>query len=206
MPREKKGRSPQFASSGERLSIRAALSKLNSLLTRAWKVPQDQFVMVDELAYNLQGYQVNGPEMESGHIDIYVNPASIPWPDKGERSIIPPKNSVQMDEWTDFMITTGYGLDMLRAKPEFFKIPTVSFKTGDGGTISLMRAFEMTNLFIEQTIMHYSLEDVGKDKMKEWISKLSLIEKAALNRGDPKLAKFCQEKLQLSKSKWKDIL
>jgi len=190
----------------KRLSIEVTLAKLHSLLTDTWKIPENEYVLVDELAYNLQGYEVKGPEMKSGHIDVYVNPLAIPWPDKGERSIIPPKDSLQMEDWANFMKSSGYGLDMLRAKPEFLALPTVGYKLQGGLVVNFMRAFEMTNLFVEQTILHYSLEDVGPDKMKEWINKLSLIKKAALKRGDNKLAEVCDEKITAGKQKWSGIL
>jgi len=192
--------------SAERLPIEAALVKLHSLLTTTWKIPQNQYVLVDELAYNLQGYKIKGPEMKGGHIDVYVNPVTIPWPDKGERSIIPPKDSQQMKDWTNFMTSTGYGLDMLRAKPEFLIIPTVNYKLQGDLAINLMRAFEMTKLFVEQTIMYYSLDDVGPDKMREWINKLGLIKEAALKMDDKALAEFCDEKISASKEKWSGIL
>jgi len=99
MPREKKGNSSKFLPRKERLPIEIALLKLHSLLTDVWKIDEVEYVLVDELAYVLQGYEVLGTEMESGHIDVYVNPTVVPWLDKGERSIIPPKDSQQMNDW-----------------------------------------------------------------------------------------------------------
>jgi len=101
---------------------------------------------------------------------------------------------------------TGYGLDMLRAKPEFLTNPTVKLSLPNGNIINLMRAYEMTKLFVEQTIMHYSLEDVGQDKIREWINKLVLIKNASLKKGDDILAGFCEDKLAESRKKWSRIL
>ena len=103
------------------------------------------------------------------------------------------------------MQSTRYGLDILRARPEFLKIPVVEEKLLNGKVVNLMRAFEMTGLFVNQTIMYYSLEDVGVDKIKEWVNKISLIKKAALKKGDNKLAEFCDQQLIVSKQKWSEI-
>jgi len=188
-----------------RLPINRTLDKLLSLLEK-WDVGEKNCVLVDEFAYVLQGYDVRGPEVKSGHLDLYVNPKVLPWKDKGERSIIPPKDSSYMDDWADFMQETKHGLDMLRAEPEILQIPTVNYKLPSGKTIRLMRAFEMTKAFVKQTIMHYSLEDVGEDKIREWIDKLELIKEAARKKENTRLVEYCQVQLIKAKDKWKEIL
>ncbi|MDP3994789.1 MAG: hypothetical protein Q8P91_03080 [bacterium] len=184
-----------------RLPLTETLEKLDALF-KSWGLSNKDFVLVDEFAYVLQGYEISGPEVESGHIDVYTNPDSLPWLVKKERSIIPPKDSEFMNDWTMFMQETGYGLDMLRADPEIFNIHTIDFRLPNGKFIELMRAFEMTNAFVRQTLMHYSLEDVGKEKISEWLSKLDLIRKAAIKKGDTKLAGFCVEKIKECGEKW----
>lgn len=206
MVKKRKGRSPQFPPNRERLSVDVTLDQLHKLFTSKWKIMETAYVLVDELAYVLQGYHVQGPEMKNGHIDVYVDPTFVPWPDKRERSIIPPKDSKYMEEWIDFMRKTGYGLDILRANPEFLELPVVQYTLLDGGNIHLMRAYEMTILFVEQTIMHYSLDDVGVDKIKEWLNKLVLIKDAAVKKGDQKLITLCVNKIEESQKKWKKLL
>jgi len=200
-----KGKSPQLPSSSERLPLQKALEKLSSSFNK-WGLATKDYVLVDEFAYVLQGYEVKANEVESGHIDVYVNPDVLPWKDKGERSIIPPKDSIYMNGWVDFMQETGYSLDMLRATPAIFQIPTVNFTLPNGSEIKLMRAFEMTEAFVQQTLMHYSLEDVGKEKIIEWINKLKIIKSAAEKKNDKKLAEFCSIKLTETKIKWQGIV
>lgn len=174
----------------KKIPIDVALEKLYSLLMMSWGLAGNNFVVVDEYAYMLQGYDVRGPEVKTGHLDVYVDPRSVPWLDKGERSIIPPKDGSYMDQWENFMEETGYGLDLLRASPEILVVPVVKHVLPSGNKIRLMRAFEMTNLFVQQTIMRYSLEDVGEEKVREWMSKL---------------VGLCKIKLEESRIKWKQI-
>lgn len=188
----------------ELIPLDQALDKMLGLFDR-WGLKAKDWVMVDEFAYRLQGYDVSGPEVEEGHIDVYLNPTACPWPVKAERSIIPPLAGGFTDQWISFMEQTGYGLDLLRAKPEFLSLPRKTFQLSDGKLVQLMRAKEMTTLFVEQTIMHYGLQEVDEQKIKQWINKLLVIRDAALKRGDAPLAKFCQDKFEESKIKWKSL-
>jgi hypothetical protein len=200
-----KGRSPQMPKTPERVSLVEALQEIYNLFNK-WGLSTKDYVLVDEFAYFLQGYDVKATEVESGHLDVYVNPAPLPWKAKEERNIIPPKDSTCMDDWIGFMQKTGYSLDMLRAKPEILKIPSVNHVLPNGDSIQVMRVYEMTEAFVQQTIMHYSLVDVGKEKILEWMNKLEMIGEVAGKRQDSKLAKLCKDKLAESRCKWKNIL
>jgi len=111
-----------------------------------------------------------------------------------------------MDDWINFMQKTGYSLDMLRAGPQILAIPSVVYPLPSGGYIRLMRAYEMTEAFIKFTLMHYSLSDVGKEKIKEWLAKLELIQKAAEKKKDKKTARLCQDKLVECQKRWQEVL
>lgn len=189
----------------KRMSLTEALVNLVSLL-ESWQISNKEYVLVDEFSYLLQGYDVSGREIQSGHLDMYVDPKKLPWTDKKERSIIPPKEGGFMDQWTDFMQKTGYSLDLLRADEDVFKVPMIKYELPNGKSIQLMRVFEMTQAFIERTLMHYSLKEVDEEKIKEWIQKLELIKNAAERKKDKRLMKLCDEKLKKVKLKWKNIL
>jgi hypothetical protein len=205
VPREKKGISPQIEKSPERIPLEDALDKLVGLFAD-WNLNKEDYVLVDEFAYLLQGYEVRGTEVESGHLDVYVNPKKLPWKDKKERSIIPPKDSSEIVSWASYMEKTGYGLDMLRAKGNILQTPTLDYVLPSGKSIRLMKAYEMTEAFVEQTLMYYSLKDVGEEKIREWITKLKLIQKAAEKKNDSKTVKFCKDKLIECQEKWRDVL
>lgn len=189
----------------EFVSIDQALRKMLELFD-SWGLKTKDWVLVDEFAYRLQGYDVAGPEVKQRHIDVYVNPQACPWPEKKERSIIPPLSGGYFDQWNGYMEQTGYGLDMLRADPAFLNFPKVEYTLTDGRSVQLMRSKEMTKLFVEQTIMKYNLTEVDGKKMMEWINKLKLIRQAALLKGDVDLADFCEEKFKESRSKWHNLV
>ena len=205
MPREMKGRSPQMPKTSERVSLVEALEEIYNLFNK-WGLSTKDYILVDEFAYVLQGYDVKGTEVESGHLDVYVNPEPLPWEVKKERSVIPPRDSIYMNDWINFMQRTGYSLDMLRAKPEIFKVPSVNHTLPNGNFIQMMRAYEMTEAFVQQTVMHYSLEEVGKEKIVEWVDKLEIIRKAAEKKKDSKLAKLCEDRLVESRKRWEGTL
>lgn len=189
----------------ERISLTEALQEIYNLFNR-WGLSTKDYVLVDEFAYLLQEYDVKATEVESGHLDVYVNPVPLPWKVKEERSVIPPKDSIYMDDWLTFMQKTGYSLDMLRAKPEILKIPSVSYAVLNGNSIQIMRAYEMTEAFVQQTLMHYSLEEVGKEKILEWMDKLEMIRKVAEKKKDSRLARLCKDRLAESRGKWESLL
>lgn len=186
----------------KRVGIDKALQELGALMSD-WGLNNDQYVLVDEFAYVLQGYEAIGTEVKTGHLDVYVNPNLLPWKDKNKRSIIPSKESKHMKDWIKFMDKTGYALDILKASRETFDIPTVEYEFAKNRKIKLMRAYEMTNAFVEQTLLHYSLEDVGEEKISEWLEKLGLIEKAAVKKKYYRIAKLCRVKHKEALTRWK---
>lgn len=189
----------------ELIPLHDALSQMLDLFEK-WKLAPYDWVMVDEFAYQLLGYDVRGNEVKTGHLDIYVNPGACPWPDKHERSVIPPVSDGFFDQWGNFMSQTGYGLDLLRAKPEFLNLPRVEYRLDNGRMVQVMKAAEMTRLFVEQTIMHYSLQEVSTEKMTEWIAKLSIIGEAAKKKEDVPLKQFCKVALEQSKRRWSQLI
>ncbi len=205
MPREMKGRSPQFQLSKERVSIESALNKLHTLF-HGWGLATNDYVLVDEFAFVLQGYDVYGTEIEEGHLDVLVNPLSLPWKHSKERSAIPPKFSKWLDEYSSYMSETKYGLDILARKPDFLKLPTEAYSLPSGNIIRLMKPYEMTGLWIDQTLMRYSLEDVGIDKIRQWFNKLGLIKEAAIKKDDKKLEELCYGKITELKERWKEVI
>ena len=205
MPREMKGRSPQFQPSKERVPIGSALDKLY-ILFQGWALTSNDYVLVDEFAFVLQGYEVYGKEIEDGHLDVLVNSSSLPWEHSKERSVIPPKSSRWLDEYSSYMTETKYGLDMLASKPDFLKLPTEIYYLPSGNSIRLMKPYEMTELWINQTLMRDSLKDVDIDKIKEWFNKLNLIKEAALKKDDKELEELSSKKIMEVKERWKGII
>lgn len=190
----------------ELIPLHDALSQMLDLFEK-WKLAPHDWVMVDEFAFQLQGYDVRGNEVKTGHVDVYVNPGACPWPDKHERSIIPPVADGFFDQWSNFMNRTGYGLDLLRAqKSEFLDLPRVGYRLDNDRMVQVMRAAEMTRLFVEQTIMRYSLQEVSTEKMREWIAKLSIIGEAAKKKGDVPLEQLCKLALKQSKRRWSQLI
>jgi hypothetical protein len=194
------------------MSMSTIIKKLNSVLPKVvllmenWGIESKDYILVDEFAYIINGYNVTASEVASNHLDLYINAKSVPWEDKGERSVIPPVNSTYFGQYENFMKKTGFGLDLLSAEEGILQIPSINYHLSNKKFIKVMKAFEMTEAFVKQTIMHYSLEDVGKEKIVEWISKLGVIGNAAERKGDKKLVSFCNRKITESNERWEGII
>ena len=191
----------------KRGEIEEALVCLEELFS-CWKLTTSGWVVVDEIAYVLQDYEVVAREMKTRHLDVYVDTTKLPWEPSKERSIIPPADSKYFDDYSDFMEKTGFGLDMLATTPKdtIFQQPVVNYPLPNGKTVRLMEAVAMTKQFWQKTLMHYSLRDVGIDKVKEWLAKLELIQEVAQNKGRKKMARDCQRMLTQARKRWDEDL
>ena len=190
-----------------KIEIEQALVDLQEMFNK-WGLTSDDYVLVDEIAYVLQGYEVIGEEMKTRHLDTYININKLPWQTSKERSIIPPADSNFFEDYCMFMETTGFGLDMLATASDdsIFQQPMINYELPNNKTIRLMEASAMTRQFWQKTLMHYSLEDVGSDKVKEWLAKLELIGGVALKKGETQLTTDCQEMLGEARERWKKVL
>lgn len=188
-------------------SVEQALIKLEELFS-SWGLKTADWVVVDEIAYVLQQYKVVAEEMKKRHLDAYVDVSKLPWEPSGERSVVPPVKSEYFGDYCAFMKVAGFGLDMLAttSNDTVLQQPMVGYKLPNGKRIQLMEAAAMTRQFWQKTLMHYSLEDVGIDKVKEWLAKLELIQKVALKKGKGQLAAECQEMLAEARKRWADVL
>lgn len=191
----------------EKAEIEQTLAKLEVMYAN-WELNPKDWVVVDEIAYVLQGYEVIAEEMKTRHLDTYVDITKLPWRPNKERSIIPPAKSKFFDDYCNFIESTDFGLDMLATthKDKVLKQPMVNYKLPNGKEIQLMEAKAMTKQFWQRTLMYYSPEDVSPEKVKEWLDKLELIAKVALKKRNKKLAKDCQEMLTEAQEKWSSAL
>ncbi len=187
----------------EREEIEHALVSLGEVFGR-WGLRATDWIVVDEIAYVLQGYEVIAREMETRHLDVYVDVTKLPWEPSKERSIIPPSDSEYFNEYCRFMKTTGFGLDMLATSPgdTILQQPVVNYVLPNKKSVRLMEAVAMTKQFWQKTLMHYSLEDVGIDKVEEWLAKLRLIQEVAQRKGKSAMAEDCQEMLKQARKRW----
>lgn len=183
------------------MQIKKVLVKLNTLL-QSWDLKTRDYVLVDEFAYFLQGYNLNGPEIKGKHLDLYVNPNSLPWQSKKERSIIPPIGSKYMRDYEKFMQSTGYSLDLLVANNEILKAKQIVYRLSDRTSFPIMEARSMTTQFVKRTLLHYSLEDVDKEKILEWLNKLEKIGDIVEGKGDRTFDKTVKSLLQKCRARW----
>lgn len=69
-----------------------------------------------------------------------------------------------------------------------------------------MKPLANLSFFAERTILRYSREFAGEDKIREWFDKLHCIEEAAEKVGRKDLARACEKYIKQSEEKWRPLL
>ena len=186
------------------MSIKGALVKLKKLL-QSWGLSEEDYVLVDEFAYLLQGYNLEGPEIKNNHLDLYVFPDNLPWKVRPERSTFPPFDSKYSRQYEEFMKDIGFALDLLVADALILDSDRIHYKLPNSETFPLMELVDMTEQFVHHTLLHYSLEDVGEDKIKEWYKKLRKIQSLAREKQNKKLIDVTDGLAPEALAKWQEI-
>lgn len=187
------------------MAVENALVELYKLL-RKWGLSEENYVLVDEFAYLLQGYNLEGPEIKNKHLDLYVFPGALPWKVKPERSTFPPFDSEYSQQYEKFMKDTSFALDLLVASALILDSDRVNYKLPNGKIFPLMELGDMTDQFVHQTLLHYSLEDVGEAKIKEWHRKLWKINSLANEKQNKQLKDITEVLIPKVLARWQGVL
>lgn len=166
------------------MSIEKALIELLKLFKK-WNIGPDDWCVIGEWALILQGWDV--PERKS-ILDVYVDRDKLPWPSKGERQAIPPKDSTEFKDWVDFTEKTGFGLDIAPLpygpfKREDIKQGSVVYKLSENRNIRIHTP--LAEISAHQLMFREFTEvDVGKENIERWWKYVRDIKKAARERDD----------------------
>lgn len=105
-----------------------------------WGLAPNNWIIVDEIAYVLQGYEVIAEKMKTRHLDSCVDVAKLSWEPSKERSVIPPAESTHFDHYCQLMEETGFRLDMLVTTPDdtILQQPMVEYELPNGRRVQLI--------------------------------------------------------------------
>jgi len=176
-------------------AIKDVLEKVYKLYV-GWGLIRDNWVLVDEYAFLLQGYDVKANEVRTRHIDTLIEKESWPWHVYNGFRGIPPIDSKAWREYEEFRKETGHELDFLIGDEEMVRRPRTIYKLPNGKEIWVMKPLEMVKLLYQYALKRLSKIDVGKEKLNEWWEKVKIIKIAAIKKGDEILAEYCRNILK----------
>lgn len=166
-----------------------------------WGLGQEDILLVDEAGFSYTGIPIFGPELLSDqvHIDIAVREDKYTGPKSGvEHPIKIPLPALVVQE-----ISEEYRIgvwDLIKGR-NFFSLPTqtVSFGSID---VLIPEPVSHVRAFAEDTILRYTKDQVGEEKIREWYEKLHMIREVS-----HKLCKFdveevAKEMIERSRERW----
>jgi len=183
----------------ERSEIDAALESLVSLYDGWGLDPKKGWFLMDEVCMLLQGYKVKGLELAARGLDTFVDLKKLPWKPEvaiDGRVTNPRPETKQMEEYLQFINTTGFGLKIHLAREGYLESPCDSYTLPSGKKIRLWKPIYFLEKFYEDTLLRWTAEDVGPSKIEEWEVKLHLIKEAALEVDDQLLAQLAETYIQ----------
>jgi hypothetical protein len=176
-----------------------------------WELNKEDVRLVDEVGFGLTGIPVYGPEIiqEIPHIDIAVIENAY----KGPKSNVqdhPIKILFPRDPETGnylkeeiFRVDKLDVDDLIKGKSEFFKLPTIEVGLEGDVTALVPEPASHVEYFASDTILFYTENQVGEDKLREWFIKLLMIRDVAKVRNSESVQEKSKEMVFKSKVRWR---
>lgn len=176
-----------------------------------WELTKKDVRLVDEVGFGLTGIPIYGPEImqEIPHIDIAVIESAYKGPQSKVQNhpiklLFPrdPKTGNYLKE--EILIDDKLDVDdLIKGKPEFFKLPTIEVVLLDNVTALVPEPISHVEYFASDTILLYTEGQVGEAKLREWFVKLLMIRDVARELGRKKVQSKAEEMIFKSRVRWR---
>ncbi|MFC1621782.1 hypothetical protein ACFL13_00100 [Patescibacteria group bacterium] len=193
--------------------IKPLLAKFfNKRVYGEWQLKKEEVRLVDEVGFGLTGVPIYGPEIQQRipHIDIAVVEKAY----KGPRSKVqkhPIKILFPRDPKTgNYYKETIYKEDkldvddILKGKAKFFDLPAIEVFLSNKIATLVPEPVAHVEYFATDTILFYSLDQVGENKLKEWFIKLLMIREVAKVRKMNDVYEMAEKMVGLSRARWRN--
>lgn len=181
---------------------------------RGWGLGEEDYLLICELAFNLTGVPVVAShirEFLSGGplpVEVYVDAEKYQGP-KVPEEIVGHPYKITLPAKEAFKFAKAHNLSIehfiiLDEKARSASAQVVDL--GEGKRIRAMRPLPNLAFFAERTILRYSKDFAGEEKIREWFDKLLQIKKAAESAGHLDLVEACDRYIDQSRKKWGSIL
>lgn len=190
-------------------SLKPRLGRFIQEKLNSWGLGFNDIRLVDEAAFGYTGIPIYGPELartEQGwnpHIDFGVREDLYTGP-KSEKEKHPLKILIPPGVYSK--ISAEYGLDiqdLIKGRLEFFALPTVSVDL-DGIKVLVPEPAPHIKEFAAETLLNYSLEQVGERKLREWFEKVKAVRDVGQHLHKFEVATAAEEMIKLSLERWSE--
>jgi len=170
-----------------------------------WGLGKKDIILVDEAGFGYTGIPIFGPELKAAvkpgkaHIDIAIKDELF----TGPRSKVEHPIKINLPYKVAKDISDEYGIavwDFIQGR-NFFDLPTEVVRLGNIEVL-VPEPFSHTRTFAQDTILYYTVEQMGEDKMHEWFKKLQMIRDVSRSVSRPDVQKVAEEMIKLSKKRW----
>lgn len=171
----------------------------------SWGLGQKDILLVDEAGFGYTGIPIYGPELRAAtdwgkaHIDIAVRESLY----TGPRGKVEHPLKITLPPTVIQDISTEYGIgvwDLIKGR-NFFELPTQTVRLGDTEVL-VPEPVSHVRAFAHDTILYYSLEQVGQDKILEWFDKLNMIRNISRAMCKPEVMATAEEMIAASLNRW----
>jgi phosphohistidine swiveling domain-containing protein len=175
------------------MRLKRALEKLKELFGK-WGLSEDDWVLIADYAFRLQGYNV---KVREGHLNVMINEEKLPWKVSLKTktiSIFPPKNSKEAKQYEEWMKTTKFDTDLIPVSSKEMKEilrNSILYTLPNGEKIRVMKPLAMLKK-MEEHLKHCTEEEAGKEKGAYLLEHVEDCRRAAIEKGDEKLTKECE--------------
>jgi len=159
------------------------LEKLEELLS-SWGVG---WVLADAYGLRLQGYNVK----KRKHINALVDNSKLDWIAKATHEAFPPRGSTYLDDYFNF-IEKAAPLHLIPYTPSQLKGIFFTYELPNKKKIKVGKPAESVKVFGEE-IKQHDIEELGEDKIKEWLEKIEYWKEIAKEQKDKEFEERCEE-------------
>lgn len=183
-------------------SLKPKLGKFFEEKVFTWGLRKEDCRLVDEAGFGYTGIPIFGPELlgNQPHIDISVREEKY----SGPRTQVPHPFKINLPAQIAGEVSQTYGIgvwDFIKGSDLFFALPTMTISLGNVDVLVPEPASHV-RAFAGETILCYTKEQVGEDKLKEWFLKLKMIRDVSQRQFRTDVQQAAENMIEESRSRW----
>lgn len=183
-------------------SLKPRLGRFFEEKVFVWGLQPEDCRLVDEVGFGYTGIPIFGPELsgEQPHIDISVKADKY----TGPKSSVTHPFKINLPVQIASEISNEYGIgvwDFIRGSDAFFTLPTVTIRLGNVDVLVPEPAAHV-RAFANETILCYTEEQVGEDKLEEWFNKLKMIRDVSQHMLRTEVQQIAKNAIEDSRKRW----
>lgn len=177
------------------MKLEKVLEKLEELF-RKWGLSTEDWMLIANYAFKLQGYRV---KLREGHFNVIVNEDKLWWK-TSPNEVFPPKNSKEFRELKKWMKITGFSSDLIPQNSDWFKRieegNTIFYALPNGKNIRLITLCGELKEVLDLILAQCTKKGLGVEKGRFMYKTIENFKKAAKEKKDRKAIKEAERLLE----------